>query len=1647
MKTVYLHGEFGERFGEEWELNVDSPAEAIRALDVNTENQFTQSVWDFEDPDVRFAIVCLGDRERKRIEEFIKGDSFDEGLLDAIFVKQEELPLSTSRDEIHFIPIVEGEIVTAAKFIAKAAIKMGGALKGAMGSFSLSKFAFNMLVPMAITGIANALFPSPKVTDRTRQTKSYLFDDRPNTTRQGAPVPVGYGILKIGSNTLSFGRTNKDKAGAPSGGLIETYTMYTVNDILSEGPIGGLCDNFGNLAGLNADGRIHGYSNFDQNIALKSIFLNDMVVMNHPTNTLNFLVNEDNLQPKCNLGFMNGRDEMQTKLMSISEVEVQGTTTLPGPEVPKGKVTKRGAKLGGMPSVMQDAQQRGAKVFASPITKNRVGELKITLSPKAMFHNWTDQRTRRGFFGLGGRSTVVTGTSAQSVSILARVKDGVKSIPLIEPPQGFGGGKGGTVWAAAGSSLQRVVSGALRSSDRRADPLPWNDSNKAEIVRLFSEALFSGGGHDDVFSKVRGIINFCKKFHNAWTDTSITVSVTSASGSGKSFQQYLNHYSDGCRTYDASNQPIYTKEPPNALAATLMSLAAQIQSGVIPADLSYRNYDEIMGLIKKSIIADKGLVLGADGFVYNLKGRDYSSLVVKGIATSPAGLDVHVGLPYFGKTESLILNLCRLSQEITDPKDMKEKAKTLHLSAITKIDSLMGRRITYEHPGIAMVQVPFDAVNFPQLPERNYVAKLKRVAVPSNYNTKTRKYFGAWNGLFKGQKESEDYHYGAIAEKYLEWTDNPAWILLDILLNQRYGVGTFGFTIKEVDVWRLYAAAKFCDELVETGFPLEHTKRSFTSTHPKEARDRFLSGSPAVNSFDVILDPPLDADTIKAEFNGGSSDKKNSRGKSVAFFMSDNTIEEREVISVDPENKRLTLMGPSFAHHPSATGGNSAKVATGTCVMSVSYPIVEPRFSANILFKEKEEALRIIKEICTIFRTVVVYSAGKISFASERKKDPSMMFTDANVGEEGFSYSGSPKTSRVTAAKVRYADRYDNFRSKVEYFEDSAGIDKFGYNLEEILAVGCTSRGQARRLAKFTVLAPGLENEYVTFETGMEAALLVPGSILEISDSRRFGENVNGRVKSVHIGNDFDPYIKVDKIMNNLSFYNPDDPTDGRDKVELAIVCGRGYEFVGDLGKGPKISEEQGGATGLYRKMFELSNTQVSGGAAGADMFDEQEQLSLISGISRPQVVYFDGYVGDDKSSIEGIKIKFPFQAVLGSNLIASDKHGLANGTQIKFTSLGKLPSGIDSTKTYTVFIDDADQQINSFKIKDGEHDVGFEDIGFAKRDTNNPAVPGGEHFYYIASENDIQTKIALGKVGPGAVWSIRGYRRDVVKSLPEYSDDELNEVHQVLGGVEIPRSSYRISPALGRYRILYIGNHDDDGKEKIVQILQQSAKGKGLGDTTFVYNVGSEPYKTDRHYQHNLGGWIQTTKFGFVKQLDQSGSEFQIEKTGPSLSLDAKNIRRVDKGDDIFSIAETNGNAYSSGTLSISFSNFKVTTIDDKKYIRVSGGNVSESEVIGASEPGTDAVSAIHYNESLALDINSFKNVGRVQYRVQSVSEAEPGKYRIKASEYNRDKFDLIERELNIEKPVFPIPPQASMAIPTAPSDFSVIDVTNSLG
>ncbi|MBK3798646.1 DUF1983 domain-containing protein [Azospirillum brasilense] len=106
----------------------------------------------------------------------------------------------------------------------------------------------------------------------------------------------------------------------------------------------------------------------------------------------------------------------------------------------------------------------------------------------------------------------------------------------------------------------------------------------------------------------------------------------------------------------------------------------------------------------------------------------------------------------------------------------------------------------FSYPNSAYVALEVDAKLFgSSIPARAYEVRGLRIQVPNNYDPATRTYVGAWNGLFK-----------------VVWSDNPAWVLYDLITNKRYGLGKF-IAASQVDKWGLYQIAQYCDQRVPDG--------------------------------------------------------------------------------------------------------------------------------------------------------------------------------------------------------------------------------------------------------------------------------------------------------------------------------------------------------------------------------------------------------------------------------------------------------------------------------------------------------------------------------------------------------------------------------------------------------------------------------------------------------------------------------------------------------------------------------------------------------------------------------------------------------------------------------------------------------------
>ena len=176
----------------------------------------------------------------------------------------------------------------------------------------------------------------------------------------------------------------------------------------------------------------------------------------------------------------------------------------------------------------------------------------------------------------------------------------------------------------------------------------------------------------------------------------------------------------------------------------------------------------------------------------------------------------------------------------------------------------------------------------------------------------------------------------------------------------------------------------------------------------------------------------------------------------------------------------------------------------------------EPRYACNLYLQGREEAFKVINDIASTFRGMLYWQQGQISPVQDSPKDPVMSFTNGNVINGEFTYEGTSRKQRHNVAHVSWNNPNDFYRQNVEYVEDTVGIREMNDEIfsTDIVAVGCTSQGQARRIGKWLLYTERYETETVTFKTGMEGISIRPGDSILVADQFKAGVRYGGRLAS-----------------------------------------------------------------------------------------------------------------------------------------------------------------------------------------------------------------------------------------------------------------------------------------------------------------------------------------------------------------------------------------------------------------------------------------------------------------------------------------------------------------------------------------------------
>ncbi|MHA6235264.1 TipJ family phage tail tip protein [Pseudomonas fluorescens group sp. PF-69] len=176
------------------------------------------------------------------------------------------------------------------------------------------------------------------------------------------------------------------------------------------------------------------------------------------------------------------------------------------------------------------------------------------------------------------------------------------------------------------------------------------------------------------------------------------------------------------------------------------------------------------------------------------------------------------------------------------------------------------------------------------------------------------------------------------------------------------------------------------------------------------------------------------------------------------------------------------------------------------------YGGMEPRFTCNLALTTQQDAWKLVNDMVSVFRAICFWAGGSLTAIQDAPRSSRYPFNNSNVVGGDFNYQSVASDQRYNVAAVTWNDPLQQYKQSVEVVERPELIAKWGrIQQSDVVAVGCTSRGQARRLGRWLLYA---ETEAVTFASGADGAIPMPGDIIDVADAFRGGARNSGRLLS-----------------------------------------------------------------------------------------------------------------------------------------------------------------------------------------------------------------------------------------------------------------------------------------------------------------------------------------------------------------------------------------------------------------------------------------------------------------------------------------------------------------------------------------------------
>jgi len=802
MRKIILEGQLGQKFGTSHLFCGDTPAEAFRLIQANYP-EFRKYLIECHEKDIGFHVE-VNNQE-----------------VDAL-----ECLLPLSEGDIIVTPVVAGSKSGPAKILAALAIVAfviflpgsatlllsGGALGGGTAGALAAAGAWTALgiaTNLATAGVMQIMAPDP-ATDR-QEDEGYLFNGDARNIVEGDPVPVLYGELRVPATPISIevvagskypalathnttdnndvtyeeflareeprtynepnypGEAAFIKWSYASNASFGKSQDILITSVISEGQIQGLVNGASSVY-LNND---PGLDPSDSNTSLKGTETKASLTNNSKSGTLN----------KTNASTATSSEESATQKILVKAAESTTSTV----NIEYEQTTEAGWPITyctGIRLVTSSAFFSTDWVGYTSGVKVRILNSSGVTAYETFISEYTSSTSvllmYDGYRALPG---ILQGSS-YTIEIDIPKEGSVDDNGDIDLTDNFGGDSG---------EYEVEVLGTKENPD------PGDTIFAAAKYKNFAVQFRTGHLYQEPLKNLAG---------EGVSNTAITQSLGSAIvGPGNTGQ----------------NQYVFTD---SALGLSRSQAAEADEVSFLISYGSLINYDEENGERPGKVWYNIEIAFTLDGTTYDSYIKTHDSIrhygQVSSTYTESESINLeqhrpHGAIGFRVRISRLSDNDKAYEEQLSQPVNNSYTSSTP--ATIVSATTVLKESLSY--PLTAMAKVRINSENFSSLPSITYHCRGMKVLVPSNYVTREESEDGVASytrdvstGVIDSGGAYQDWDGNFRAEKV--YTNNPAWVFYDIIVNNRYGLGNW-LSQSDIDIYTLYRIARYCDQLVPDG--------------------------------------------------------------------------------------------------------------------------------------------------------------------------------------------------------------------------------------------------------------------------------------------------------------------------------------------------------------------------------------------------------------------------------------------------------------------------------------------------------------------------------------------------------------------------------------------------------------------------------------------------------------------------------------------------------------------------------------------------------------------------------------------------------------------------------------------------------------